>query len=262
MTADALAAWCHVRNQIDWAFAVGETPAPVEAAVDGIGIWCRVGDRYSNAAQGDRLSAALAQSRADASRKRTLTCALLAEWQRLVLGMPEVPFRQGDAFAKGGRERYALTPHTQRAFEHCLGESADPRAGGSSAGQVGPLQTTRYADDASGAADLAALVSVLIRSTHRRATEPVTECEAVPHRSSALPPPDAAAHRAGRHPIPGRRQGRGPQINLDSCVHHSRHDLSWPDQDCSRPLGVTPMGRARPPSHPLWRNAQKSCVLS
>jgi hypothetical protein len=36
--------------------------------------------------------------------------------------------------------------------------------------QAGPLQTTRYADDAAGAADLAALVSVLIRSTHRRAT--------------------------------------------------------------------------------------------
>lgn len=31
--------------------------------------------------------------------------------------------------------------------------------------QTGPLQTTRYADDAAGAADLAALVSVLIRST-------------------------------------------------------------------------------------------------
>jgi hypothetical protein len=36
--------------------------------------------------------------------------------------------------------------------------------------QAGPLQTTRYADDAAGAADLAALVSVLIRSTHHRAT--------------------------------------------------------------------------------------------
>lgn len=33
---------------------------------------------------------------------------------------------------------------------------------------VGPLQTTRYADDAAGAADLADLVSVLIRATHRR----------------------------------------------------------------------------------------------
>ncbi|WP_326659729.1 Fic family protein [Streptomyces canus] len=192
---------------IDWAFAVGETPAPVEAAVNGFGIWCDTGDRYSNPTRGDRLLAALAQSRADASRKRPLTCALLAERQRLALGMPEVAFRQGDAFAKGGRERYALTPHTQRDFEHCLRESADPsvplasRAArayldvaffhpfpdgnarlamltlayvleleGVRLDQVGPLETTRYADDAAGAADLAALVSVLIRSTHHRAT--------------------------------------------------------------------------------------------
>ncbi|NWF31298.1 Fic family protein [Streptomyces sp. PKU-EA00015] len=131
----------------------------------------------------------------------------MAEWQRLVLGQPEVSFRQGDAFAKGGRERYALTPYIQRDFEHCLRDSADPRVPlasraarayldvaffhpfpdgnarlamltlayvleleGVRLDQSGPLQTTRYADDAAGAADLAALVSVLIRSTHHRAT--------------------------------------------------------------------------------------------
>ncbi|GHI90471.1 Fic family protein [Streptomyces xanthophaeus] len=207
MTADALAAWCHVRTQIDWASAVGETPAPVGAAVDGLAVWCDERGDYSNPARGGRLLAALAQVRADASRKRPLTSVLLAEWQQLVLGLPEVPFRQGDAFAKGGRERYALTPHTQWAFESCLRESADPRVPLASRAarayldvaffhpfpdgnarlamltlayvlemeevrldQVGPLQTTRYADDAAGAADLAALVSVLIRSTHHRAT--------------------------------------------------------------------------------------------
>ncbi|TXS44363.1 Fic family protein [Streptomyces sp. or43] len=131
----------------------------------------------------------------------------MTEWQQLVLGLPEVRFRQGDAFAKGGRERYALTPHTQRDFEECLRESADPnvplasRAArayldvaffhpfpdgnarlamltlayvleleGVRLDQVGPLQTTRYADDLAGASDLAAMVFVLIRSTHRRAT--------------------------------------------------------------------------------------------
>ncbi|MFI9588541.1 Fic family protein [Streptomyces sp. NPDC052236] len=41
--------------------------------------------------------------------------------------MPEVSFRQGDAFAKGGRERYALTPHPQWDFEQCLRDSADLR---------------------------------------------------------------------------------------------------------------------------------------
>lgn len=40
--------------------------------------------------------------------------------------------------------------------------------------QVGPLHTARYADDPAGAADLAALVSVLIRATLRRAT-PTTQ---------------------------------------------------------------------------------------
>ncbi|CAM5648993.1 Fic family protein [Streptomyces tanashiensis] len=123
--------------------------------------------------------------------------------------MPGVQFRQGDAFAKGGRERYVLTPHTKRDFEQCLRDSADPRVvplasraarayldvaffhpfpdgnarlamltlayvlelEGVRLDQVGPLQTTRYADDDAGAADLAALVFVLIRSTRQRACE-------------------------------------------------------------------------------------------
>ncbi|MEV6653609.1 Fic family protein [Streptomyces sp. NPDC051219] len=121
--------------------------------------------------------------------------------------MSQVPFRQGDAFTKGGRERYGLTPHTQQDFERCLGDSVDraiPLASraarayldvaffhpfpdgnarlamltlasvleleGVRLDQTGPLLTTRYADDAAGTADLAVLVSVLIRSTHHRAT--------------------------------------------------------------------------------------------
>ncbi|MFI1358685.1 Fic family protein [Streptomyces sp. NPDC020898] len=205
MTADALAVWCRVRSRIDWASAVGETPAPVEATVDGFANWCAAGGRSADPARADRLLAALRRSRADASYGRSLTCALLTGWQRLVLGVPEVPFRQGDAFAKGGRERYALTPHTRRDFEHCLHDSTDPRVPlasraarayldvaffhpfadgnarlamltlahvlereGVRLDQAGPLQTTRYADDAVGAADLAVLVSVLIRSTRHR----------------------------------------------------------------------------------------------
>ncbi|MFF0560791.1 Fic family protein [Streptomyces sp. NPDC004266] len=207
MSADALAAWIQVRNQIDWTSAAGEVPAPVEPVVDGLTAWCGEGGRSADPARGRRLLAALAQSRTDASRRRPLTRMLLTGWQQLVLGMPEVQFRQGDAFAKGGRERYALTPHTERDFEHCLRDSADPRVPlasraarayldvaffhpfpdgnarlamltlayvleleGVRPDQVGPLQTTRYADDDAGAADLAALVFVLIRSTHRRAT--------------------------------------------------------------------------------------------
>ncbi|MCZ4119832.1 Fic family protein [Streptomyces sp. H39-S7] len=175
--------------------------------MDGLAQWCAAGGRLSDPARGEHLLAALARSRADAFHRRPLTYTLLAGWQRLVLDLPQVPFRQGDAFAKGGRERYALTPHTRRDFEHCLRQSADralplasraarayldvaffhPFADGNARlamlalayileregirlDQPGPLQTTRYADDAAGAADLATLVSVLIRSTHRRAT--------------------------------------------------------------------------------------------
>ncbi|SEE21694.1 Fic family protein [Streptomyces sp. TLI_105] len=207
MSADALAVWVQIRNRIDWTSAAGEVPAPVEPIVDGLTTWCGEGSRSSDLARGHRLLAALAQSRTDASRRRPLTCALLTGWQQLVLGMPGVQFRQSDSFAKGGRERYALTSHTQLDFEHCLRESADPRVPlasraarayldvaffhpfpdgnarlamltlayvleleGVRLDQVGPLQTTRYADDDAGAADLAALVFILIRSTHQRAT--------------------------------------------------------------------------------------------
>jgi hypothetical protein len=207
VSADALAAWVRVRNQIDWTSAAGVVPAPVEPIVDGFITWCGGGSRFPDPERRRGLLAALAQSRTDASHRLPLTCTLLTGWQRLILGMPEVQFRQGDAFAKGGRERYALTPHTWRDFEHCLGDSADPRVplasraarayldvaffhpfpdgnarlamltlayvlelDGVRLDQAGPLQTTRYADDTAGAADLAALVFVLIRSTHQRAT--------------------------------------------------------------------------------------------
>ncbi|WP_369259041.1 Fic family protein [Streptomyces sp. R35] len=208
---DSLAVWCEVRDQVDWAAAavLCETPVPVRATVDGLATWFDETVRARDAARADRLLAAMARSRADAVRKRPLTLDLLAGWQRLVLGVPEggsdVPFRQGDAFAKGGRERYALTPHTRQDFAACLRQSADPevppaaRAArayldvaffhpfpdgnarlalltlayvldleGVRLDQVGPLQTTRYADDPGGAADLAVLVNVLIRATYRR----------------------------------------------------------------------------------------------
>ncbi|MEU3718842.1 Fic family protein [Streptomyces californicus] len=105
-----------------------------------------------------------------------------------------------DAWAKAGRERYGLTPHTRADFDSCLNETIDPdiplsaraaRAyldvaffhpfadGNARAAllilvyvlaredivlpEVGPLQTTRYADDPAGAADLATLIGVLNR---------------------------------------------------------------------------------------------------
>ncbi|MEU5223305.1 Fic family protein [Streptomyces toyocaensis] len=130
-----------------------------------------------------------------------LTFSLLSGWQRQVLGTPgPPPFRTGDAHAKAGRERCALTPHTPAVFARCPAEADGPgvplparaaRAcldvaffhpfddGNARAAllalafvlaresvtlhKVGPLRTVRYADDPDGAADLAVLVTILIR---------------------------------------------------------------------------------------------------
>lgn len=78
---------------------------------------------------------------------------------------PGLPCGQG----LPGRGLLSPLPGWQRSPCHAHPRLC-PGAGGSSAGSGRPLQTTRYADDAAGAADLAALVSVLIRSTHHRAT--------------------------------------------------------------------------------------------
>ncbi|MEU6089884.1 Fic family protein [Streptomyces sp. NPDC047085] len=209
MTTDALAQWCRIREQVDWTGAVAARPhgtGPVQPYVDGLLAWYDGPVRHRDPERADRLLAALARTRADAARRAPLTPALLAGWQSLVLGTAEVPFRQGDAFAKRGRERYGLTPRTWRDFATCLRQATEAplplpsRAArvyldvaffhpfpdgnarlsllalghvlereGVRLDEVGPLRTTRYADDAEGAADLAALVAVLLRDTRRRA---------------------------------------------------------------------------------------------
>ncbi|MFF1834780.1 hypothetical protein ACFVXE_11325 [Streptomyces sp. NPDC058231] len=206
MTGDALTVWCQVRQQVDWASAATATPASVQPAVDGLAAWFDGPVRHRDPDRADRLLAAMALSRTAAARGEPLTPALLDDWQRLVLGLPDVRYRQGDAFAKGGRERYGLTGHTWRDFAACLSQSTDPavslparaarayldvaffhpypdgnarlallalahilEVAGVRLDQVGPLQTTRYADDQAGAADLAVLIAVLIRVAHRRA---------------------------------------------------------------------------------------------
>ncbi|MCX5124196.1 Fic family protein [Streptomyces sp. NBC_00193] len=207
MNGDALAAWCKVREQVDWRSAASVGPAPVRPAVDGLAAWIDGPVRLRDPDRADRLLAAMTLSRVAASRGEPLTPTLLAGWQTLVLGVNEVGLRRSDAFAKGGRERYGLTPHTWQDFTACLHQSADPsvpltaRAArayldiaffhpypdgnarlallvlahvlereGVRLDEVGPLQTTRYADDPDGALDLSTLVSALLRATHRRAT--------------------------------------------------------------------------------------------
>ena len=214
MSDDALASWCLVRQQVDWSSAAEVDLTPVRPAVDGLATWFDGPVRLRNANRADRLLAAMTASRAAAARGEPLTMTLLADWQKLVLGADEVHLRRSDAYAKGGRERYGLTPRTWQDFAAYLRQSADPslplpaRAArvyldvaffhpypdgnarlallvlahvldreGVRLDEVGPLQTTRYADDRDGALDLAALITVLIRATHSRST---TRCERDP----------------------------------------------------------------------------------
>lgn len=202
---DSLAVWLRVRREADW------QSAPVLHRVphsrDGFQVWCEGPVRRRDPVRAARLLAAYALAREDAARRATLDFGLLAGWQREVLAAPEASFRAGDAFAKGGRERYGLTSQTPAEFDSCLGESTDPdvppaaraaRAyldvaffhpfadGNARAAlltlvhvlaregvvlpEVGPLQATRYADDPAGAADLATLIGVLDRRDPARDT--------------------------------------------------------------------------------------------
>ncbi|MEU1513244.1 Fic family protein [Streptomyces sp. NPDC005811] len=197
---DSLSAWLRVRRETDWRSAPALRRVP--PARDGFRTWCEGPVRRRDPVRAERLLAAHAVARADAVRRAPLDFALLAGWQREVLGAAAAPFRVNDAYAKAGRERYALTSHTQSDFASCLRETTDqdlplaaraarvyldvaffhPFADGNARAallalvhvlaredivlpEVGPLQTTRYADDPVGAADLATLIGVL---NHRR----------------------------------------------------------------------------------------------
>ncbi|MGW4372462.1 Fic family protein [Streptomyces albidoflavus] len=202
MTAtDSLSVWLRVRGEVDWRGAPALQRVPADR--DGFRFWCEGAVRRRDPMRAERLLAAHALAREDARRRSPLNFALLAGWQREVLAAPGTPFRLSDAYAKAGRERYGLTPHTQADFDGCLRETTDPdiplaaraaRAyldvaffhpftdGNARAAlltlvhvlaredivlpEVGPLQTTRYADDPAGAADLATLIGVLNRRRH------------------------------------------------------------------------------------------------
>ncbi|WNO62409.1 Fic family protein [Streptomyces sp. AM2-3-1] len=239
---DSLAVWCTVRDRVDWVLAGAGTQVPVAPAVDGLTGWFDGEVRHRCPQRADRLLDANALARIDAAHRRALTPALLAGWQRIILGRSEITFRDGDAFAKGGRERYGLTPSTWPDFARCLQQSTDPalplaaRAArayldvaffhpfpdgnarlalltlayvldldGVRLDQVAPLQTARYTDDPAGAADLAALVAILIRASHRRAAAPAM-CGERPRRAPVTPP-SPGDHRSSQ----GRGAGETPR---------------------------------------------------
>ncbi|WP_078963674.1 Fic family protein [Streptomyces durhamensis] len=202
MTAtDSLETWLRVRRETDW----GHAPAlrRERPARDGFRAWCAGPVHRRDAIRAQRLLSAYDLARADAAHRAPLDFALLARWQCEVLGAARALFRRGDAYAKNGSERYGLTARTQADFTACLREATDPETplaaraarvyldvaffhpftdGNARAAllclvhvlaredivlpEVGPLQTTRYADDPAGAADLATLIGVLNRRRH------------------------------------------------------------------------------------------------
>ncbi|WP_234340451.1 Fic family protein [Streptomyces sp. TP-A0875] len=202
---DSLADWLLIRPEISWPSWRGASPVSGAPARDGFRSFFMATRGGRDSGGTARVLTALDVAFADAEQGRPLAFALMAKWQRTVLGHDLVGFRTMPAFAKGGRERYGLAPDTQMLFEHCLSESVQPNLplpsraarayldvlffhpfedGNARAAmlalafvlaregvlldQVHPLQTTRWADDAEGAADLARLLGVLITAAERR----------------------------------------------------------------------------------------------
>ncbi|WP_175407508.1 Fic family protein [Streptomyces sp. TRM64462] len=196
---DSLADWLRIRPEISWPSWRGACPVSGAPTRHGFRNFFTATRDGRDSEGTTRVLTALDVAFADAEQGRPLTFALMAKWQRIVLGHDLVGFRTMPAFAKGGRERYGLAPDTRARFERCLSESTQPdlslpsraartyldtlffhpfedgnaRAAmltlafvlareGVLLGQVHPLQTTRWADDAEGAADLAVLLGILI----------------------------------------------------------------------------------------------------
>ncbi|WP_406423583.1 Fic family protein [Streptomyces sp. NBC_01589] len=201
---DALADWLRVRAEISWPRWKGTQPVAEASVRDAFRNFFAATRGGRDAEGTTRVLTALDVALADAEKGRQLTFALMANWQRAVLHRKSVDFRTMPAFAKGGRERYDLAPDTRERFECCLSEIAQPdlslpsraartyldvlffhpfedgnaRAAmltlafvlareGVPLDQVHPLQTTRWADDAEGAAELAVLLGILITAADR-----------------------------------------------------------------------------------------------
>ncbi|MFK4152925.1 hypothetical protein ACI2LV_13220 [Streptomyces fungicidicus] len=202
---DSLADWLIIRPEISWPSWRGACLVSKAPACDGFRNFFMATRSERDSKGTARVLTALDSTFADAELGRPLTFALMTKWQRTVLGHELVGFRWMPAFAKGGRERYSLAPDTRARFERCLSESTQPdlplpsratrtyldilffhpfedgnaRAAmlalafvlareGVLLDQVHPLQTTRWADDAGGAADLAVLLGILITAAERR----------------------------------------------------------------------------------------------
>ncbi|MFC8176877.1 hypothetical protein [Streptomyces sp. NPDC057325] len=203
---DALADWLRIRPRISWPCWSGAHLSHRGESHRNAFQDFFSATRGSRDVEGTaRVLAALDLALVDAERGDRLAFAVMANWQQLVLGEEVAAFRTLPAFAKKVRERYGIAPDTQAWFDRCLSESTQPglslpsraartyldvlffhpfedgnaRAAmlalafvlareGVAVDQVHPLQTTRWADDAEGAADLAVLLGILIAAAGRR----------------------------------------------------------------------------------------------
>jgi hypothetical protein len=123
---DHLERWLAVREGVPWQQAPdsGEKGA-VTPHRDGAAEDIRGFDGALDPARAHGLLAALELLRADAARGARLDFALLQRWQQHVLDTPRPPsLRSRPAFAKGGQERYGITPGIQGRLDACLSESA------------------------------------------------------------------------------------------------------------------------------------------
>ncbi|WP_030303912.1 Fic family protein [Streptomyces katrae] len=203
---DALADWLCIRAETAWPRWSGEPAVSAGPPTpDGFRNFFTTTRGGRDPEGTTRVLTALDAAFIDAQQGARLTFPVMANWQRTVLNRKTVDFRTMPAFAKGGRERYGLGPDTLAQFERCLAESTSPgvllpsraartyldvlffhpfedgnaRAAmlalafvmareGVSLLDVHPLQTTRWADDADGAADLAMLLGILVTAAARR----------------------------------------------------------------------------------------------
>ncbi|MFH7335967.1 Fic family protein [Streptomyces sp. KHY 26] len=235
---DDLQAWLRVRQAVNWA-GVQDVTGPIHGRRDGILTAAALRDKPGETARGDGLRAAWQRARTDATAGKALDFRLLHEWQKHVLGLPEVPFRTLPAFAKEGRERYGLSAETPLLFDVCLADSGasgvplaaraarlyldvcffhpfhdgNGRAALLALGfvlarerilldEVGPIQIRRYADDPVGAVSLARIVHALAVATQQRGQLP------------------------GRHP--GERPPpavRGPYVHAEAAVSAQGEEL-------------------------------------
>lgn len=122
---DHLERWLQVRELVPWPeVSQGGRDEPVAPSRDGAAQDIRAFDGALDPARARGLLAALQLVRADAARSASLDFELIQRWQQHVLGTPKPPFRHLPAFAKGGRERYGITPDTRARLDACLAQSA------------------------------------------------------------------------------------------------------------------------------------------